>query len=38
VAYSPDGARLALAAGSDVVICDATTGFQVCRLRGHSRM
>ena len=35
VAYSPDGARLALAAGSAVVICDTATGFEVCRLRGH---
>ena len=35
VAYSPDGARLALAAASAVVICDTATGFEVCRLRGH---
>jgi len=38
VACSPDGARLARAVGGDVVVCDAVTGFEVCRLRGHTRM
>jgi len=38
VAYSPDGARLALAAGSAVLICDAATGYEVCSLLGHSSM
>ena len=35
VAYSPDGTRLARAVGNDVVVCDAVSGFEVCRLTGH---
>ena len=35
VAYSSDGTRLARAVGRDVVVCDAFSGFEVCRLTGH---
>merc|ERR1712166_1280302 len=35
VAYSSDGTKLARAVGSDVVVCDAVSGFEVCRLTGH---
>ena len=35
VAYSSDGTRLARAVGNDVVVCDAVSGFEVCRLTGH---
>ena len=34
-AYSADGSRLALAEGQDVVVCDAVSGFEVHRLKGH---
>jgi hypothetical protein len=35
VAYSADGSRLARAEGKDVVVCDAVSGFEVHRLKGH---
>jgi ankyrin repeat protein len=35
LAYSSDGSRLARAEGDDVVICDAVSGFEVHRLKGH---
>jgi hypothetical protein len=35
VAYSADGSRLARAQGKDVVVCDAVSGFEVHRLKGH---
>jgi hypothetical protein len=35
LAYSADGSRLARAEGNDVVVCDAVSGFQVHRLKGH---
>jgi hypothetical protein len=35
--YSPDGSKLARAEGSEVVVCDACTGFVEKTLRGHSR-
>ena len=37
LAYSPDGSRLARAEGNDVVVCDAASGFEVHRLKGHPR-
>jgi hypothetical protein len=36
VCYSPDGSKLARAEGSEVVVCDASTGFVLKRLSGHS--
>ena len=36
VCYSPDGSKLARAEGSEVVVCDACTGFVQQTLRGHS--
>ena len=33
--YSPDGSRLVRAEESDVVVCDAVSGFEVHRLKGH---
>jgi hypothetical protein len=33
--YSPDGSRLARAEGNHVVVCDAVSGFEVHRLKGH---
>jgi hypothetical protein len=33
--YSPDGSRLARAEANDVVVCDAVSGFEVHRLKGH---
>ena len=35
VTYSADGSRLARAEGNDVVVCDAVSGFEVHRLKGH---
>ncbi len=35
LAYSTDGSRLARAEGNDVVVCDAVSGFEVHRLKGH---
>ncbi len=35
LAYSNDGSRLARAEGNDVVVCDAVSGFEVHRLKGH---
>jgi hypothetical protein len=35
VAYSADGSRLARVDGNDVVVCDAVSGFDVHRLKGH---
>ena len=35
LAYSADGSRLARAEGNDVVVCDAVSGFQVHRFKGH---
>jgi hypothetical protein len=35
VCYSPDGSKLARAQGSDVVVCDATTGFLEKTLLGY---
>ena len=35
VTYSADGSRLARAEGNDVVVCDAVSGFQVHRFKGH---
>jgi hypothetical protein len=35
VSYSADGSRLARAEGNDVVVCDAVSGFEVHRLKGH---
>jgi hypothetical protein len=35
VAYSADGSRLARSEENDVVICDAVSGFEVHRLKGH---
>ena len=35
LAYSSDGSRLARAEGNDVVVCDAVSGFQVHRFKGH---
>ena len=35
VAYAADGSRLARAEGNDVVVCDAVSGFQVHRFKGH---
>ena len=35
LAYSADGSRLARAEGNDVVVCDAVSGFEVHRLKGH---
>ena len=34
--YSPDGSKLARAEGSEVVVCDACTGFVQQTLSGHS--
>ena len=36
VCYSPDGSKLARAEDSEVVVCDASTGFVQKRLTGHS--
>jgi WD40 repeat protein len=36
VAYSPDGTRLAAAAGSAVVVWEAATGRELLTLRGHA--
>jgi len=36
VCYSPDGSKLTRAEGSEVVVCDACTGFVQKTLRGHS--
>ena len=36
VCYSPDGSKLARAEGSEVVVCDACTGFVQKTLNGHS--
>ena len=36
VAYSKCGSRLARAEGSYIVVCDAVTGFELLRLRGHA--
>ena len=36
VCYSPDGSTLARAEGSEVVVCDACTGFVQKTLTGHS--
>jgi hypothetical protein len=36
VCYSPDGSKLARAEGSEVVVCDACTGFVQKTLSGHS--
>jgi hypothetical protein len=38
VCYSPDGSKLARAEGSEVVVCDACTGFVQQTLSGHSDM
>jgi hypothetical protein len=35
VSYSTDGSRLARAEGNDVVVCDAVSGFEVHRFKGH---
>jgi ankyrin repeat protein len=35
VAYAADGSKLARAEGYDVVVCDAVSGFQVHRFKGH---
>ena len=35
LAYSADGSRLARAEGNEVVVCDAVSGFEVHRLKGH---
>ena len=35
LAYSSDGSRLVCAEGNDVVVCDAVSGFEVHRLKGH---
>ena len=35
VSYSAEGSRLARAEGNDVVVCDAVSGFEVHRLKGH---
>jgi hypothetical protein len=35
VCYSPDGSKLARADGSEVVVCDASTGFVQKTLSGH---
>ena len=35
LAYSSDRSRLARAEGNDVVVCDAVSGFEVHRLKGH---
>jgi hypothetical protein len=35
LAYSADGSRLARSDGKDVVVCDAVSGFEVHRLKGH---
>jgi ankyrin repeat protein len=35
LAYSVDGSRLARAERNDVVVCDAVSGFEVHRLKGH---
>jgi hypothetical protein len=35
LAYSTDGSRLARAEGIYVVVCDAVSGFEVHRLKGH---
>jgi len=35
LAYSTDGSRLARSEGNDVVVCDAVSGFEVHRLKGH---
>jgi WD40 repeat protein len=37
VCYSPDGSKVARAEGSEVVVCDASTGFVQKTLSGHSR-
>jgi hypothetical protein len=36
VCYSPDGSKLARSEGSEVVVCDASTGFVQETLTGHS--
>jgi hypothetical protein len=36
VCYSPDGSKLARAEGSEVVVCDACTGFVQKTMTGHS--
>ena len=36
VCYSPDGSKLARAEGSEVVVCDASTGFVQKTLSGHN--
>ena len=33
--YSPDGSRLARAEQKHMVVCDAVSGFEVHRLKGH---
>ena len=35
VCHSPDGSKLARAEGSDVLVCDASTGFVQKTLCGH---
>jgi len=35
--YSPDGAKLARAQGVMVVVCNAVSGFELCRSWGHSK-
>jgi hypothetical protein len=35
LAYSADGSRLARSEENDVVVCDAVSGFEVHRLKGH---
>jgi hypothetical protein len=35
VAYAADGSKLARSEGYDVVVCDAVSGFQVHRFKGH---
>ena len=35
VAYSADGSRLARSEERDLVVCDAVSGFEVHRLKGH---
>ena len=37
VCYSPDGSKLARAEGSEVVVCDACTGFVQKTLRGDKQ-
>jgi hypothetical protein len=35
LAYSTDGSRMARAEGKDVVVCDAVSGIEVHRSKGH---